>query len=384
MAQTIQFRRGTAREWVNSNPLLAAGELGLEIDTGRFKIGNGITQWNGLVYSTGIPGPSGPRSPGIQHISLVDDNLVITLYDGSKYTVGPVIGPSGPQGIIGPSGPSGGPSGPQGMAGCAGPSGPSGPKGPSGPRGERGYDGPTGPSINVSLPTYQIAFGNSTGDGVIGNPALYTNDSGDLNLRDLSARTITVNEDANITGSLGVDGNVYVKGKVVADELDIHYTTITQTTVVSPDLFTIENTTSSTSTTTGALVVAGGVGIGGDIYLHSLYALGEVAVYPSSDKNLKENIRDIPNALNKVTNIGGKLFDWNQDYLDKRGGADGYFIQKSDFGVIAQDVQTVFPVATRVKQDGTLAVDYEKLVALAFAAIKELSEEIANLKNKSQ
>ena len=36
----------------------------------------------------------------------------------------------------------------------------------------------------------------------------------------------------------------------------------------------------------------------------------------------------------------------------------------------------VFPIATRKKMDGTLAVDYEKLCALAFAAIKELKEEI--------
>ena len=53
---------------------------------------------------------------------------------------------------------------------------------------------------------------------------------------------------------------------------------------------------------------------------------------------------------------------------------------KSDFGVIAQDVQEAFPIATRTKPDGTLAVDYEKLVAVAFAAIKELRAEIEELK----
>jgi hypothetical protein len=39
----------------------------------------------------------------------------------------------------------------------------------------------------------------------------------------------------------------------------------------------------------------------------------------------------------------------------------------------------VFPLATRTRIDGTLAVDYEKLSALAFAAIKEQNEVIAEL-----
>ena len=57
-------------------------------------------------------------------------------------------------------------------------------------------------------------------------------------------------------------------------------------------------------------------------------------------------------------------------------------MQKSDFGVIAQDVQEVFPQAVRTRDDGTLAVDYAKLSALAFAAIAELKAEIDILKTK--
>ena len=57
-------------------------------------------------------------------------------------------------------------------------------------------------------------------------------------------------------------------------------------------------------------------------------------------------------------------------------------MRKSDFGVIAQDVEAVFPVATRTKPDGSLAVDYEKLCALAFQAIKELKLEVEELKKK--
>ena len=62
------------------------------------------------------------------------------------------------------------------------------------------------------------------------------------------------------------------------------------------------------------------------------------------------------------------------DYIKEHGGEDGYFIRKSDFGVIAQDVKAVFPQAVRTRKDGTLAVDYEKLCALAFQAIVEQEE----------
>lgn len=111
-------------------------------------------------------------------------------------------------------------------------------------------------------------------------------------------------------------------------------------------------------------------------------ASNNIIAYVSSDKKFKENIRPIPNALDTVNAIGGKLFDWTDDYCEAKGGVDGYFVQKEDFGVVAQDVKAAFPVATRTRPDGSLAVDYEKLSALAFAAIVELRAEIDALKAK--
>lgn len=46
----FQFRRGTAAQWTAANPTLASGELGYETDTGKFKIGNGTSNWNSLAY----------------------------------------------------------------------------------------------------------------------------------------------------------------------------------------------------------------------------------------------------------------------------------------------------------------------------------------------
>jgi hypothetical protein len=52
MAVQLQFRRGTASEWTIANPILAEGELGLELDSNKFKLGNGITRWNSLLYTS--------------------------------------------------------------------------------------------------------------------------------------------------------------------------------------------------------------------------------------------------------------------------------------------------------------------------------------------
>jgi hypothetical protein len=56
MSVTIKFRKGNASEWTtNGNVVLASGEPGYELDTGRLKIGNGVTIWNNLLYSAIVP-----------------------------------------------------------------------------------------------------------------------------------------------------------------------------------------------------------------------------------------------------------------------------------------------------------------------------------------
>lgn len=53
---TIQVRRDTAANWTSVNPTLAAGELGFETDTSKFKIGTGSTAWTSLTYQGGSGG----------------------------------------------------------------------------------------------------------------------------------------------------------------------------------------------------------------------------------------------------------------------------------------------------------------------------------------
>jgi len=59
----LQFRRDTSTNWTSANPLLASGEMGIELDTRKFKIGDGCLNWNNLPYG-GLQGPPGPAGGG--------------------------------------------------------------------------------------------------------------------------------------------------------------------------------------------------------------------------------------------------------------------------------------------------------------------------------
>jgi hypothetical protein len=62
----LQLRRDTAANWSSTNPILLQGEMGVEYDTGRFKVGTGFAPWNDLSYSSGPAGPQGiPGEMGV-------------------------------------------------------------------------------------------------------------------------------------------------------------------------------------------------------------------------------------------------------------------------------------------------------------------------------
>jgi len=87
---------------------------------------------------------------------------------------------------------------------------------------------------------------------------------------------------------------------------------------------------------------------------------------------LKDNIELIPEALHKVEQLRGVMFDWN----DKQDIHKGH-----DTGIIAQDVQKVLPELIEERENGYLAVKYEKIVGLLIESIKELKTELDDLKS---
>jgi hypothetical protein len=102
-------------------------------------------------------------------------------------------------------------------------------------------------------------------------------------------------------------------------------------------------------------------------------ATNDIVAYYSSDERLKDNISEIPNALEKVESLRGVEFDWN-DNQEVYGG--------HDIGVIAQDVEAVLPEIVETRDNGYKAVKYEKLTAVLIQAVKELSAKVKELENK--
>ena len=123
-----------------------------------------------------------------------------------------------------------------------------------------------------------------------------------------------------------------------------------------------------------------GVGVAASGNAGEIRATDNITAYYSSDRRLKENIKPIENALEKIKKLEGVMFDWTEEYIKSRGGEDGYFIRKHDTGVIAQQVEEVLPEVVVTREDGYKAVNYEKIMGLVIQSINELQYAIENLK----
>lgn len=117
----VQHKRMTASEWADSSIILLDGELGVESDTGRVKVGNGHDLYSNLLYLTGPKGDRGERGEqgqkGADGVLRFED-----LTSQQRETLRGAQGPTGPAGPIGPIGPQGptGPAGTQGLKGETG------------------------------------------------------------------------------------------------------------------------------------------------------------------------------------------------------------------------------------------------------------------------
>lgn len=197
MKFTFKLRRDTAVDWTTKNPVLAAGEPGVETDTGYFKIGNGVAAWSALPYVLNEPGVNAL-------IQIAIENAVLTGVQGppgadgadgadgeSAYQIAvangfvgteaewlaSLVGPEGPQGIQGLQGDAG-PQGIQGIQGVKGDTGDQGPQGIQGPAGADGADGVFS-GIKVWNDTTSV-YDVSSGTIYLGGPTDPTTVSGDI------------------------------------------------------------------------------------------------------------------------------------------------------------------------------------------------------------
>jgi len=108
--------------------------------------------------------------------------------------------------------------------------------------------------------------------------------------------------------------------------------------------------------------------------------INDVVAYASSDKRLKENVKPLDNALDKINKINGVEFDWIEG-KDEHGNSV-HSNEGHDVGVIAQEIEEVLPEVVHTRDNGYKAVKYEKIVPLLIEAIKEQQQQINELKEK--
>ena len=125
---------------------------------------------------------------------------------------------------------------------------------------------------------------------------------------------------------------------------------------------TFSNGTASTTNTTGSVVITGGLGVSG-----AINAGGEITAYATSDTRLKTNIENITNALAKVNQLNGVTYNWN----DLAHEVEHKDTSVRDVGVLAPQVNDVLPEVITIRENGYMAVRYEKMVPLLIEAIKE-------------
>ena len=108
-------------------------------------------------------------------------------------------------------------------------------------------------------------------------------------------------------------------------------------------------------------------------------AANDVVAFSTSDKRLKENIKPLDSALDKVLKISGVSFDWKELTEEEKKTIHGN--EGHDVGVIAQEIEEVLPEVVTERDNGYKAVKYEKIVPLLIEAIKEQQKQIEELKN---
>lgn len=114
--------------------------------------------------------------------------------------------------------------------------------------------------------------------------------------------------------------------------------------------------------------------------VNGLHCDGDVVAYSSSDMRLKDNITPISGCLQKLEQVDGVEFNWNNNQETHSG---------HDIGLIAQQVQQIAPEIVTERKNGYLGVKYEKMVPILVGAIKEqqslikeMRAEIDELKEK--
>jgi len=178
----------------------------------------------------------------------------------------------------------------------------------------------------------------------------------------LKTDTLTVDENATIAGNLTVSGTLSTAGGGI--------TNTARAALSAGTGISYNNSTGVITCTvdTPAEVGLSNLSNNGNNLSGSFVATGNITAY--SDEKLKDNVKTIENALDKVSQMRGVTYNYKSELNDGQRGT----------GVIAQEMQQVMPEV--VEEGEYLSVAYGNLVGVLIEAVKELKEELAQCKCK--
>src|SRR6056300_1192124 len=202
------------------------------------------------------------------------------------------------------------------------------------------------------------------------------NNSGFNNDAGFTTNTGTV---TSVTGGNGLTGSVTTSGSLaVGAGTGIDVAADTVSVDVSDFMSNGSNNRIITATGTDAMNAEANLTFDGSTLAvtGALTTTGDVTAFYTSDKNLKQNIVNIDNSLDKVSKLNGVYYNWTKEALEK----NKHLVDEKEVGVIAQDVEAVLPELVATREDGSKAVRYERLCAVLIESVKELKKEIEELK----
>lgn len=141
---------------------------------------------------------------------------------------------------------------------------------------------------------------------------------------------------------------------------------------------TSSGTFSIGATTDNLRINSLGVGMAASATAGRIDAAGDIVGFSTSDIRLKRDISVIENATSLVSQLRGVSYIWDEQ-SEKVHGFSG-----KDYGVIAQDVEKIFPEMIQHRDTGYMAVRYERLIGVLVAAINEQTKRIETLEALSK
>ncbi|KAB2871201.1 MAG: tail fiber domain-containing protein, partial [Bacteroidales bacterium] len=129
------------------------------------------------------------------------------------------------------------------------------------------------------------------------------------------------------------------------------------------------------------LIFNGNVGVGVSPGSYKLYVAGNAystGTWATSDIRWKKNIVPMGDALSRIVKLTGVIYNWRDDEFPEMK-----FDNKTHIGVIAQDVEKVFPELVNTDGKGYKAVAYDKLSVVLIEGIKQQQQQIQQLEKKN-